>query len=87
MPIYDYQCAACEHTFERSLKMSEMRIPETEACPSCNQELTVQKVLAGAPAFGDPVRLGVRKIPGDFKEVLQKIHEKTYKSNLNLKYS
>jgi putative FmdB family regulatory protein len=87
MPLYDYQCAACEHVFERTLKISEARIPEAEACPSCNQTATVQKIIGGAPLLGDPVRMGVTKIPGDFKEVLQKIHERNYKSNLNLKYS
>jgi putative FmdB family regulatory protein len=86
MPLYDYLCSACEHSFEKTLKISEMRQPEAASCPACGEFATVSKVMAGAPSLGDPIRLGVTKVPGDFKEVLQKIHERTYKSNLNLKY-
>lgn len=86
MPLYDYLCNACDHHFERTLKISEMTLPEGEACPSCNTPNSVKKTLAGAPAMGDPVRLGIRKPGGDFREVLQKIHERNYKSNLNQKF-
>jgi putative FmdB family regulatory protein len=85
-PLYDYRCESCEHTFERTLKIADMKKPEGEPCPSCAEEGTVQKHLAGAPPIGDPVRLGVRRLPGDFKEVLGEIHRKTYKSNLNQKF-
>lgn len=87
MPLYDYLCSSCEHSFEKTLKISEMRQPEADPCPACGESATVSKVLNGAPALGDPVRLGIRKPNGDFKEVLQKIHHNNYKSNLNLKYS
>ena len=87
MPFYDFACSGCGHTFERTLKIADMKKPEGEPCPVCQADNTVFKTLPGAPAIGDPVRLGVRKPNGDFKEVLQKIHERTYKSNLNLKYS
>lgn len=86
MPIYDYACKECEHTFERTLKIADMKAPEGEPCPSCQKDGTIYKTLAGAPPIGDPVRLGVRKMPGDFREVLQKIHSRNYKSNLNQKW-
>lgn len=82
MPLYDYQCGDCSHTFERTLKISDMKIPESEACPSCG-DVKVQKRTFTAPGLGDPVRLGLVKPGGDFKEVLAKIHERNYKSNLN----
>ena len=31
MPIYDYQCRACEHEFE-----ALVRLGETPDCPACN---------------------------------------------------
>jgi putative FmdB family regulatory protein len=86
MAIYDYQCNECGHTFEKSLKISEMKQPESEPCPAC-EAFAVEKILLGAPAMGDPVRLGVRKLPGDFKEVLSKISERNYRSNLKDKLS
>jgi len=42
----------------------------------------IEAVLS-APNLIDPVRLGVRKTDNGFKEVLQKIHEKTPGSQLN----
>lgn len=36
-----------------------------------------------APTMIDPVRLGVRRHDNGFKEVLQKVHEKTVGSALN----
>jgi hypothetical protein len=33
--------------------------------------------------IGDPVRLGVRKVDGGFKDVLQQVHARTPGSNLN----
>jgi hypothetical protein len=43
----------------------------------------IEQAITTAPALGDPVRLGVRKIDNGFKEVLQKIHSKTPGSALN----
>lgn len=40
-----------------------------------------------AAALGDPVRLGIRTIDGGFREVLSKIHNNNYKSNLGSKLS
>jgi putative FmdB family regulatory protein len=87
MPLYDYKCDECGHTFERTLRIADMKLPEGETCPSCAKEGTVKKHLAGAPPLADPTRLGdTQKLPGDFKDVLRKIHERTPRSNLNLKF-
>ncbi len=34
MPIYEYQCRACEHHFEKLQKMSD---PALSVCPECQQ--------------------------------------------------
>lgn len=34
MPIYEYQCAACGHRFERLQQMSEERL---RVCPECGK--------------------------------------------------
>ena len=46
MPMYEYECAACGHRFERIRKFSD---PPIEECPSCG-ERKVQKLLS-SPAI------------------------------------
>ena len=76
MPTYEYLCEKCEHYFTQFRSISTMNAPEEEPCPNCG-EVAVKKVMMTAPAIGDAVRLRIRRPDGGFKEVLQKIHEKT----------
>jgi putative FmdB family regulatory protein len=46
MPMYEYECAACGHRFERIQKFSD---PPIEECPNCG-ERKVQKLLS-SPAI------------------------------------
>src|SRR5262245_1139621 len=46
MPLYEYECTACGHRFERIQKFSD---PPVEACPNCG-EPKVQKLLS-SPAI------------------------------------
>jgi putative FmdB family regulatory protein len=45
MPIYEYQCNSCEHTFEEWQKMSD---PRVETCPSCGKNEVERLVSATA---------------------------------------
>jgi putative FmdB family regulatory protein len=45
MPLYEYQCDACSHRFERIQKFSD---PLIDVCPSCGG--TVKKLLS-SPAI------------------------------------
>lgn len=47
MPIYDYQCSACQHSDEVMRKVSASS--EVEKCPACG-ELAFSKQLS-APSF------------------------------------
>lgn len=85
MPLYDYQCSSCNHTFTEMYRIADRNKPEGDPCPSC-QSHTLQLVI-GSPAMGDSVRLGIRTHDDGFREVLSKIHSSTYKSNLNNKLS
>lgn len=76
MPTYEYQCEKCEHYFTLFASISNMNQAEEQPCPNCS-ELAVKKVMFTAPSIGDPVRLGFRRPDNGFREVLQKIHEKT----------
>lgn len=51
-------------------------IPETEPCPECGK-IKVEKIMTGAPALGDPIRLGLKRPDDGFKDVLRKIHDST----------
>src|SRR5690349_5350890 len=45
MPLYEYQCEACAHRFERIQKFSD---PPVDTCPSCGGK--VRKLLS-SPAI------------------------------------
>jgi putative FmdB family regulatory protein len=45
MPLYEYQCDACAHRFERIQKFSD---PPIETCPSCGGSV---KKLLSSPAI------------------------------------
>lgn len=57
-----------------------MKIAEKEQFLKENPDI---ESVIGAPALGDPVRLGIRKADNGFKEVLQRVHEKSPGSRLN----
>ncbi|MEO8211868.1 MAG: zinc ribbon domain-containing protein [Myxococcales bacterium] len=42
MPIYEYACAACAHTFEEWQKMSD---PPVKTCPKCKKK-KVEKLIS-----------------------------------------
>jgi putative FmdB family regulatory protein len=58
MPRYDFQCKACEHVFEKQLKIAEMDVPLGEPCPECKKEGEMQRLIGGTHGFLDPVALG-----------------------------
>ncbi len=46
MPIYDYECTACQHEFEVMQKVNDAPLKQ---CPECTQD-TLQKKVS-APSF------------------------------------
>ena len=57
-----------------------MKISALDAYRKNNPSL---ETIIQAPMICDPVRVGVRKMDSGFKEVLQKIHERTPGSKLD----
>lgn len=84
MPIYDFRCKSCKH--EWTVMCSIATKDDPKVCPECGN-IESEQVILGAPSLGDPVRLGVRKMDDGFREVLSKVSEKTYRSNLKDKLS
>ncbi len=71
MPIYEYQCEACEHELEALQKMSDAPLTD---CPSCNESSLVKKVsaagfrLKGGGWYETDFKTGSKKnIAGDSK--------------------
>lgn len=81
MPTYTYKCSKCEYEKDRILKISEYDIPCNEPCPECGSEKSIFRKV-NIPHHGDPVRMGLVKPNSGFKDVLQRIHERTPGSNL-----
>lgn len=82
MPTYEYHCAACDHQFEKNMRISVMDVPTQEPCPSCH-EMQVERLFPSiAPSIGDAVRLGIRRPDEGFKDVLRKIHDANPQSNI-----
>jgi hypothetical protein len=82
MPFYDYKCE-CGHEWQEFKKIANMLDPISLPCPSCNECGKVTKPFSGIPGFGDPTRLGLKKPDSGFKDLMQRIHERTPGSNLD----
>ena len=74
MPLYDYACKDCDETFEKTVKIAQMN--DKQECPNCGS-MDTEKFIGGAPALGDPIRLGIRKPDDGFKDVLRNIADRT----------
>lgn len=79
MPTYTFLNTDTQEEFDIFLSMDGLDVYKKE-----NPNL---QTVIGAPAIGDPVRLGVRTIDNGFREVLSKIHNSQPKSNLAGKLS
>jgi hypothetical protein len=76
MPTYVFRNKETGEQFEQVMKMSEL---DTFRAENPQLETVIQTV-----AFGDPTKLSTtRKFDSGFKEVLQKIHERSPGSELN----
>jgi len=76
MPTYVFRNKETGEQFEQVMKMSELDQFRVE---NPQLETVIQSV-----AFGDPTKLTTtRKFDSGFKEVLQKIHERSPGSELN----
>ena len=71
MPIYEYQCGACEHELEALQKMSDAPLTD---CPNCNESKLTKKIsaagfrLKGSGWYETDFKSGNKKnIAGDSK--------------------
>ena len=74
MPIYDYRCNGCGHTFDRALRMAECDTPTKEECPECLTEQVVQVI--GAPRIVAGVGGLISKTDSGFRDRLREIKKR-----------
>ena len=86
MPLYDYECKACEHQFDELIPMADREKPTRKKCPECGKK-KVRQVLLAAPPMGDAVRLGITRPDEGFNEVLSRISDNNPRSDLHKKLS
>ena len=86
MPSYDYKCKSCG-TVYRDLQFSvaDRLKPTEETCSTCGEPTVI--LLMGAPAIGDPVRLGIKKPDPAFQNHLKKITNDMPGANKNVRYT
>ena len=74
MPLYDYECKACEFQFDELIRMDDRKKPTRRKCPNCGKK-KVRQVMLGTPPTVDPVNIGVRTTDDTYKEVIARINE------------
>ena len=80
--IYTFLNTETQQVEEHSMRMSEY-----DEFKEKNPHLDRYHEPGRGPAMGDSVRLGIRKPDNGFREVLSKISDANYKSNLRGKLS
>jgi hypothetical protein len=75
MPTYNFRDKDTGIEFEKFMSISAREL-------FLKENPNIESVITSAPMVVDPVRVGVRKRDSGFKEVLQKIHERTPGSDL-----
>jgi hypothetical protein len=75
MPTYTFKNKETGEVFEKFMGISARE-------EYLKENPNLETVINGAPTLGDPVRLGIRKVPDGFREVLNKVHERMPGSTL-----
>jgi hypothetical protein len=75
MPTYIFRNTETGEQIEKMMKISEL--------DSFREQNPQLETVIQSPMICDPVRVGVRKMDTGFKEVLQKVHERSPGSKLN----
>lgn len=80
MPLYDFKCSSCEHSFEKTLKIVDRATPIEQSCPSCFKYNTVVSVVS-SPRICAGVGDFRARVPDVFKDRLREIKKSSGKGN------
>ena len=72
MPVYEYRCSECSHEFEEFKTIAKYNEPLKKPCPSCFHIGYISRLISGAEIC-QPQRVGVKKVPSGYKEIIKNI--------------
>lgn len=72
MPLYDYQCQTCDHTFRKMKRIAARNEPTEEPCPECGHSEVTFVVGSPALAYNQP---GIYKTSNNFNDRLKEIKQ------------
>lgn len=75
MPTYTFKNKETGEVFEKFMSIAARE-------DYLKDNPNIETMIGSPPTLGDPVRLGIRKVPDGFREVLSKIHERMPGSTL-----
>ena len=78
MPIYEYKCNECEHTFDDYLNVSDRDKPLKQPCPECGVK-AVSKLVSATSMGVDMNCTPDKKTGGDWSRLMDKMKKSTPK--------
>jgi putative FmdB family regulatory protein len=78
MPIYEYKCNECEHTFDDYLSVSDRDKPLKQPCPECGVK-AVSKLVSATTMGVDMNCTPDKKTGGDWSRLMDKMKRGTPK--------
>ena len=72
MPIYEYRCESCEHSFELLSDVDKRDYPLKESCPECKCKGTIKKGIS-VPITGADATLTMDKMCPGFSSKMNEI--------------
>lgn len=88
MPLYDYACRVCEHSFSESQRIDDRKVPIERGCPACGIREEVDGVFALYQVLGSPnicYSMTTKRTDDDFNSKLKELRNRVpeqYRANL-----
>jgi len=74
MPLYDYKCSKCGHSWDEMQLVKNRKKPCNSPCPQCKEKKCVDQVI-GQPIMSEPHKMGLKRPDQGFREVMSKIKQ------------
>ena len=88
MPLYDFECEKCSHSYEEFYTIADMDVPLNLPCPSCKEKDSIIRIV-GTGRIVDISRLestkGRLKPTRDFTEVMSRMKKKHTQSTFEVR--
>ena len=86
MPLYEYQCKECGHSFEEIVPYSDREKPTQQECPSCKKIGAIARAMSALNISYQGGKTVMQRAGNTWNELLRKIHKGAGKgSNVHTK--